>query len=817
MLSRWLTRLIDVEAPRNATLQSAEVCLRGLFPWWLALLLAVAAGGGFFFLYFREPPGTSTWRRIVMALLRASAFAVLLVLLMRPVLVGEYRGERPRGVVFLLDDSQSMSQSDERAASEDQVRAAIAEGAAPPSASLTDPSVARGLPATARQNVARAGLVCSALANPQLGLLDRCGDIGPLRICLFGGSLRPLAESFSEDSASRPAAGKLVQSITRQMKADQPQTALADAIYETAQGGGGDPPAAIVVWTDGQDNASRLPLDEAARRCGEMGVPLHVCGVGVTERKMLRINDVDVADTLFCDDNISVPIRWQSRGIASGTIELTLALGGREVARRQVPVHSGEDLRESLSFVPKKSAGVPEKTELVASLRLKEEPSVHSELRRRVSVANRKIKVLYIENAPRWQYKYLQSALLRDRRVDASFLLAAGDVDTMRSGPPYLPSVPSRDKLFTFDLLILGDVPASYLGSQNLESIRDFVDQGGGLVLIAGSQHMPAEYAKSPLAEVFPVECPLVKMAAAEEARPKPFLPALTDAGRRSEMMALAEEQAASLEIWRQLPAWYWHYPVSKLRPAATALLAHPTKKNSEGAMPLIASQSYGRGSVLFLAGDETWRWRLDGGEKHFVRFWGQVVYQFGLPHLVHGAPKAQLALEHPKPLLGHPCAVFARLFDENYRPLSDSRVAVRLECVEGAAGQRAPREIRLEAIAGQPGLYRGTVANDVAGQFELQLDSPVATSLSYEVVRPPQRELEAEGMAEGALRELAQASGGKFYREEDLRLLPQQIEPRQVQFTMQVEKLLWNPLMMILFVGLVTMEWVLRKFSNLI
>ena len=71
--------------------------------------------------------------------------------------------------------------------------------------------------------------------------------------------------------------------------------------------------------------------------------------------------------------------------------------------------------------------------------------------------------------------------------------------------------------------------------------------------------------------------------------------------------------------------------------------------------------------------------------------------------------------------------------------------------------------------------------------------------------------------MAEGALREAARLSGGRFYREEDLHLLPRQIKPQQVPFTMHVEKLLWNPLMMILFVGLVTAEWVLRKLSNLI
>ncbi|MDA1016163.1 MAG: hypothetical protein O3A00_17115, partial [Planctomycetota bacterium] len=71
-------------------------------------------------------------------------------------------------------------------------------------------------------------------------------------------------------------------------------------------------------------------------------------------------------------------------------------------------------------------------------------------------------------------------------------------------------------------------------------------------------------------------------------------------------------------------------------------------------------------------------------------------------------------------------------------------------------------------------------------------------------------------GLAEQSLREAARQSGGCFYREEDLHELPDQIESRQVQYTMHAETLLWNPLMLILFVGLVTAEWLLRRLSNL-
>jgi hypothetical protein len=80
----------------------------------------------------------------------------------------------------------------------------------------------------------------------------------------------------------------------------------------------------------------------------------------------------------------------------------------------------------------------------------------------------------------------------------------------------------------------------------------------------------------------------------------------------------------------------------------------------------------------------------------------------------------------------------------------------------------------------------------------------------------PSGHELEPLGMAETVLRQAAELSGGQFYREEDLHRLAEQVQGRSVAFTRRQEVLPWNPLVFVLLVGLVTAEWVLRKFSNL-
>ncbi len=84
----------------------------------------------------------------------------------------------------------------------------------------------------------------------------------------------------------------------------EPKTALADQINELLLSKGSDYPAAIVIITDGQDNASKESLLDVAARCRELTeekdgqtikyhVPLHIYGVGSSEGGSLKIKSVD--------------------------------------------------------------------------------------------------------------------------------------------------------------------------------------------------------------------------------------------------------------------------------------------------------------------------------------------------------------------------------------------------------------------------------------------------------------------------------------------------------------------------------------------
>jgi hypothetical protein len=421
--------------------------------------------------------------------------------------------------------------------------------------------------------------------------------------------------------------------------------------------------------------------------------------------------------------------------------------------------------------------------------------------------------------------------LLRDRRVEVKFLLVSADPQTLkppaslnveqRAQWPYLQAFPTREELLKYNLVILGDVsagPKGFLTKAQLENLREFVEvHRGGLVAIAGRQHMPADYRDTPLAEALPVEFLPLKGQADAERRTQPFTPLLTEAGLRADMLALADAPEENLKTWKTLPGFHWHYPVTKLRPGATSLLAHPAAKMGEQPMPLLATQYFGRGQVLFLATDETWRWRFNAQDKLFGRFWGQLVYQVGLPHMLgNNSSRVQLALERSEAVVGRPGLLYARLLDSEFQPLREQQVAAEIIALDAKPGEERTQAVKLTAVEGRAGEYRVQLPHNKPGRFEVKLTSPEPATFSYRVNLPPQHELEEAGLADEALRQAAALSGGRFYQEEDLHSLVGSISPRTEPFTLRQEVLPWNFLVFLLFVTLLTAEWVLRKFSNL-
>jgi uncharacterized membrane protein len=807
-MSLW-QYLLSVRSSGTLRFAGVEVGWRLWLPVLGTVLIILLAAFVVGFFYWLEPRRIGRGRRGTMIALRMLAITLLAVVIFRPLqFTALFQGDRPRGVTILVDNSQSMSLQDRRLSVADKLRVALAHNIVPLGTAITDEEAARKVASGISDNPRRIDLVKALVEHPELKLLEKAENIGPLKVLTFGTRTRRIT---ARDDQS------LARTLVSDLSATEPQTALADALAEVLFRGDGDLPAAIVVLTDGLEHDSNASLAEVAQEAGRMGVPIHLVGIGSTEAGLVQLREAPAPDMIFLDDTIAIPFRYRVQGIKQGTVKLSVMLGNKEVATREVPVREGDEVRELLTFTPRKDEiGKEEMQVLTTKVSLKENPSFSDELQRSIRIIDKKVRVLYVENIARWDFQFIQRGLMRDRRVEPSFLILQGDKETMTSGKPFLPAFPaSRKDLFAYDLIILGDVPADKIGTEAMGWIREFVQEGGGLVTIAGRINAPATWHGTPLETLLPIEFKRESFAGTGDKRVPGFQPVLTRQGQRSQMLSLADTMEDNQKTWSELPNLYWFYPVTRLKPGAVSLLAHPTEKAADEPMPLLALQYFGKGQVLFVGFEETWRWRFNRQDTVFARFWGQVVYQLGLRGS-QGSLRTQLTMDRTQATIGRLGKVYARLLDANLHPLTQKTVTATLESFDAKPPEPRTRQVELQLVPGSEGEYQLNLVHDKAGRFALKLGGDDPARVDYRVEVPVQHELSPLPLPVRMLTETAEASKGGFYREEDLPRLTDSLKPQKAVFQERSSIPLLNPLTFLVFLLLITTEWIVRKFSNL-
>jgi len=818
-MTELLLRLLNVPVHDSVRIAGASLALRGgLSGGWFFLLLCLA-GGLVWWLYRSSPVTLPPWQKYLLTFLRVLFLAMMLALLLRPVLAFTVEGSVRQVLVLLLDGSASMQIKDPRLDVPDQKRAAIAEGLLDPKAGLNQPldrTHAREVEQPARLDLAKA-----ALKNERLELLprlDREFDLAPFS---FGQAVAELSTRKSGVTTNTPGRDK--QSIAEtfdwvdRLEATAPTTALGEALREAMNRKRGQPLAGIVIFTDGANNAG-LPPREAAAFAAQEQVPLFLYGVGITSPRDIIVQNLFAQEVTFVREEVPVTVRVRGQGLAGETAEVQLKLDDRVVATRSITFTGEGEQVVPLKFTPE-AAG---EFTLTASIEARPDETVQDNNARtqRLKVIDAKIKVLLADQAPRWEFRYLQAMLLRDRRVELKCFLVEGDKAISRAADsPYLAEFPARrDDLFKYDVVILGDLDPKILNPQHQENLSRLVsDFGGALVVLSGKRFMPASYRRSALDKILPVEFdPPTLDTAHDPVADRPVKLQLTAAGRASLMLRLSDKEDENLQIWSQLPPVYWVARVSRPKPAAEVLIVDPdpSRESRFGKMPVMAVQQYGLGQVMFVGTDNFWRWRRNAGDFYHTAIWGQIAQRVSIQRLLGVSKRTQLTSDRQNYFTGDRVNVFARLYSGvGFDPLQEPSVRGGFAL---KSGQGLRSEVILRPVPEQPAMYRGEFIAPVAGAYSFWVESDPGTQLDFSVSEP-RFEFGDTAMNEPLLKDLAAVTGGQFFREEDLFKLPEAIRAKTERVRSPLEVELWaSPLYFVLMLGVVTLEWVLRKWWHL-
>jgi hypothetical protein len=298
----------------------------------------------------------------------------------------------------------------------------------------------------------------------------------------------------------------------------------------------------------------------------------------------------------------------------------------------------------------------------------------------------------------------------------------------------------------------------------------------------------------------------------------------LTAAANDEDFMRLGESEEENAKAWGNLGPLPWYQPVARLHPLATCLAEHPNDTCADGKthQPLIAIRRYGKGEVVYLGFNQTWRLRRLYGEKHYRQFWGQMIHRLGLSHALGSQKRFVVRTDRPRYQVDDKILISAEAFDANFDPLSAEKLAERRIVGELIPPKRngnddASRPITLAQA--REGVFEARLPVGEAGAYRLRVKDPVTSE--YSEIHFEVASLSAErrsAVRNVALQQsLADATGGKAY---DLVTAARLAE--DVRFSAKPESLvkvvtLWNTwLAFSLVVGLLLLEWLVRKLVSL-
>lgn len=380
------------------------------------------------------------------------------------------------------------------------------------------------------------------------------------------------------------------------------------------------PPTALVIATDGRATLGpNERLSAAAEAARQAGVPIYVAGAGrVDADRDWRLSEAMVDELAFENDPVAVKATFTATGGAPDDATIELVDAAKSEVLASAPAHSGRST--TLTFTPK-AAG-----ELLLEVRVAALPDeadrANNAVRRTVQVRSGKIPVLLVDGRPRYEYRHLKLLLERERSIELKTVLLDADLEYAVEDRTALTRLPvAMDDWSKFAVVIWGDVNPQ---DANLESLRELVAlRGRGLILSSGSQYLPSAYGGTPMEDLLPI----VLSGGPSLSTLEPFRPQWTREGRRlSRVFQLADDPASHETVWAELPLLRWCVGGVRVKPGATTLLEHPRWPSPAQPGPVAALQSFGRGSVLWLATDEFWRWRFRRGDAAHGRFWIQTV-----------------------------------------------------------------------------------------------------------------------------------------------------------------------------------------------
>jgi hypothetical protein len=766
------------DVPLQDTTVESILHIAWRFPLWLLIVVALIAGAMVWWLYWTERGKGGKVERGLLATIR-----FMLLMLVLWMLSGwswlRFKSDQPE-LIVVIDRSASMNTRDVGSDAEE----------------------------VKKTRVARAIELFQKHSRRELEQLQQ----------LYQLQWFTVAESLEPISASEGEQFELLSGIV----ADGTQSRLGEGLVRLLQRQAGKGTAAVIFVSDGV-NTSGTALAEAAKAARRAAVPVFTVAVGrQTELPDLRLADLLVDRQVYLGDQVTAEVALVVSDVPTAETRIQL----RDMATNQILDETRVVVSSQQRQVTARLSFVPERAGQIA-LRLEASPIAgekvldNNTLDTVVEVQDKTIRVLLVSEIPSYEFRFLKNFLERAMQTDASdaasfelqTVLQVADPMYVDQDPTALRLVPSQsESIAEYDVFVFVDFDPQLITQTSQQAIVDaVVRHGAGWLLVTGRGSPARALEGWPLAKLLPIE----RSGAQLSADPGPPLGQLrwqpTALGSSALPMQLAGTLQESLAVWQRLPDFAALSRVEQVRSGAQ-VLSQAVDRHSGQAAPLLVTQFAGAGRSALQASDETYRWTsFLGSDLYYQRYWGQLLRWLSRGKLSGQGERLELLIEPKQASVGQPIRFQLTLAGE-VAQLAES-AAVEL-AIEGHTSR--DKTITLTRVNQATSVYQATVTDLQPGSYRAVLLRPLSEqppSEDFSITAPPGEQAVLRANVAG-MRQLAEQSRGRFYVEEQAQRMFDDLPPgKPTRLGPLPSQPIWNAWWVaLLFVGLITSEWLLRR-----
>ena len=831
--------------------------------WGVFVLIAIVGliVFGVFWLYRREQSTCPMPIKLVLASLRLAVLLMLVAMLLRPSIFYQQVNEIKPNIDLVRDASLSFARGDQY---QDQQRANDLASTLKFEAEM----IADG-------TVTRSGMLNQALSDPDW--IERVRQKGTIKVIDFSdgtdsiavipaivqsnvgvdADLEEAAEGASQEDSGDGDEGDDDKMAENQMIRDSiPELnpkGLGTDIWQALKASLNESSnlSSILLVSDGQHNGSEDPV-EMALQAASLDVPIYVVGVGdPNPPRNISVAEVFVRNKTYPDEPFEIEALLQASSYAGADLpeQIDVRLIQQRVNDRTGQLEREEVIRSNKVSLPSSGGRVridfghtvvqPGRyVYTVLSETIQNEINVTDNSRQsgEMEVVDEKVKVLLISGLPSWDYQQVQRLLQRDQTIELSCWLQSMDESRPQEGNAPISRLPRTiEELGQYNVVLMMDPNPVEFDAQWIEALRVFCkNKAGGVLFMAGPQYT-SEFVTlnrlNGIREILPVRMGDMQYIASTDAL------ASANSNLSSNMLLVRHnldhpvlsfhtDVGENERRWAAMPPIYWSFPAKSAKPTARVLMERGNQVGAEGNNPLIATGRFGAGTVLYMGFQGTWRWRPAGLQAQFFdRFWIQVVRYLIENRSLQGSRRGFVDSDKTEYELGDRILFVGRVLDEQFAPSTQNSHSVKITNQNGLT-----QKVEMQLLPGDGGQYEGSVIASRTGTFTATIDlgdnaedEKLIEPITYRVV-PPKVESNAFWLNEKLLKEIADKSGGKYFRLDQIDRLPEELPKRvqRVSFKSPAEPLWdWNQYFrmfaFLLPVILLTAEWSIRKWYKLL